>query len=96
VAAVPSGPNWTPPPTIPIYDENRYALNTLIHIAVDVRILNEEIKRATAKLYQRIRKRDNPIIAALGNYDNICTTPIPDGSREYSNITNAGNLRVTH
>jgi hypothetical protein len=52
-----------------IYDGDRYASNTSIHIALDVRALNDEVKRACAKLYQRIRQHDNPIIAALGNYD---------------------------
>jgi hypothetical protein len=31
--------------------------------------LIEEIKAAFSKLYERIRHHDNPIIAALGNYD---------------------------
>jgi hypothetical protein len=47
-----------------IYDGDRYTSNILIHIALDVRTLNEEIKRASAKLYQRIRQHDVPIIAA--------------------------------
>jgi hypothetical protein len=51
-----------------IYDGDRYASNTSICTALDVRALNEEVKRACAKLYQRIRQHDNPIIAALGNY----------------------------
>jgi hypothetical protein len=34
-----------------------------------VRSLNEDIKRASAKLYQRIRQHDESLVAALGNYD---------------------------
>jgi Icc-related predicted phosphoesterase len=44
-------------------------IRTSIHTALGVRSLIEEIKRASAKLYQRIRQHDNPTIAALGNYD---------------------------
>jgi hypothetical protein len=43
--------------------------NTSNHIALDVRILTEEIESASTVLYQRIRQHDNPIIAAPGNYD---------------------------
>jgi hypothetical protein len=60
------------------YYEGRYASNESIHIALDVRTLNEEIKRAPAKLYQRIRQHDNPMTAAVGNYDihvHYCTRP---------------------
>jgi Icc-related predicted phosphoesterase len=52
-----------------IYDGGTYTSNTSFHVALGVRALNEEIKRASAKLYQRIGKHDKPIIAALGNYD---------------------------
>jgi hypothetical protein len=47
-----------------IYDRNRYAPNTSMHITLGVTTLNEEIKRACAKLNQRFRQLDNPIIAA--------------------------------
>jgi hypothetical protein len=53
-----------------VYDGNKYASNTSSLIALDVRTLNEEINRSSAKLYQSIRQHDNPIITALGNYDN--------------------------
>jgi hypothetical protein len=52
-----------------IYDGDRHASTTSIHRALSVRSFNEAIKRTSAKLYQRIRQYDNPIIAALGNYD---------------------------
>jgi hypothetical protein len=39
-----------------------------MHITLDVSTLIEEIKRESAKLHERIRQHDNPIIAALGNY----------------------------
>jgi hypothetical protein len=38
-------------------------------VRTTTRTLNEEIKRASALLYHRIRQHDNPIIAALRNYD---------------------------
>jgi hypothetical protein len=47
-----------------IYDGERYTSNTSIYIALDVRTLKEEIERPSAKLCQRIRKHDKPIIAA--------------------------------
>jgi hypothetical protein len=47
----------------PVYHQSTY-------VVLDVRTLNEEIERASAKLYQRIRLHDSPTIEALGN-DNI-------------------------
>jgi hypothetical protein len=41
-----------------IYNWNRYTSSTSMHIALDVRSLNDEIKRASAKLYQRPRQHD--------------------------------------
>jgi Icc-related predicted phosphoesterase len=52
-----------------IYDGDRYASNTPSHIVLHVRNLNEEIIRASAKLYERFRYHDNPVIATLGDYD---------------------------
>jgi hypothetical protein len=40
-----------------------------MHTAQNIRTVYEEIERASAKLYKRIRTHDNPIITALGNYD---------------------------
>jgi hypothetical protein len=51
-----------------IYDGDTYTSNTSVHTALSVRPSNAEIKRACAKLYQRIRRHDNPLIGALGNY----------------------------
>jgi hypothetical protein len=47
----------------------RCTRNTTIHTSISIRTLHDEIERASAKLYKRIRSRDNPITAALGNRD---------------------------
>jgi hypothetical protein len=52
-----------------IYEGDRFTSNTSIHITLDGRTLTEEIESASTKLYQRIKQHDNPIIAALGNYN---------------------------
>jgi hypothetical protein len=68
-----------------IYEGDAYTSNTSIHTAPDVRTLNEEASRASAKLYQRVRQYDNLRTPALGNYDNTCTILTPEQSEYYIN-----------
>lgn len=62
-----------------IYDRDRYTSNISIYIELDARSLNEEIKRASAKLFERIMQHNSI------NTTTTSTTSTRDRSRHCSN-----------
>jgi hypothetical protein len=62
-----------------IYDGDRYTWNASMHVALDVRTLNEDVKRACAKLYQA---SGNTTTQSLQHWG-ITTPRPPDQIRYY-------------
>jgi hypothetical protein len=70
VAAVPSGPNWTPPPTIPIKKNNKPEVLTQLRV-LEVRFHVQKVYKPDVALYFGVLPRAGPFVLCMLNLHRI-------------------------